>query len=520
MKSWRKSFWVYATIIVAAAGFLLEMALDGVVIKLMHEPLSRFYTKSYIFNSRRKASAELKKELTHTKLQVYLSDPRYKWMRDQVAEDLAHHPELSGPDVEVAFIRNNIPNNKLVRIRIKDNDIYVREPFDLFIKSWTKIDRGLVVLLNVLEDMCAKRLLPDVDFVLSLQDRPEKTASSGELTYPIFAFSKNVEDSYEKGLILFPDYENIIIGRKGVPDLYKDHGDVEGFDTKKAQILFRGGDSDVTRFRHRLVEYAKDKDFVDAEIITHNQNRDKSMSVPQQVSYKYNISADGVTATWTRVVWLLATDTLLLKHKSPRLQWFYGAIKPGVHYVEVGDNLDELRGVFDHLEQNPEEAKTIVKNGRAFYHDHLNMHAIYGYIYVLLNAYHHKQKASGGEIKLDKNDKHYGLWKRGALMTQPRMIYKILTQEEWAEFQRTGLFAGSELDRKDGFLHMSYKDQIARTHKKFFAEREGVLLIHVDPEKLDRGSLKPEANKPGGDVYPHIYGKIPLVAVTKTEKLG
>jgi uncharacterized protein (DUF952 family) len=99
-------------------------------------------------------------------------------------------------------------------------------------------------------------------------------------------------------------------------------------------------------------------------------------------------------------------------------------------------------------------------------------------------------------------------------------IYKILTPEQWTGFQDASLFEGNPDDKNDGYIHMSYHSQIARTHKKFFDGRDDVLLAHVDPAMLDPGTLRPEANRPGGSVYPHIYGTIPMTAVVETETLA
>lgn len=99
-------------------------------------------------------------------------------------------------------------------------------------------------------------------------------------------------------------------------------------------------------------------------------------------------------------------------------------------------------------------------------------------------------------------------------------IYKILTSEQWTTFQETGVFEGNPLDLNDGYLHMSYQHQIHGTLEKFFGgAKDDLQLVHVNPALLDSGTLQPEANRPGGSVYPHIYGKIPLAAVIKTETL-
>jgi uncharacterized protein (DUF952 family) len=96
-------------------------------------------------------------------------------------------------------------------------------------------------------------------------------------------------------------------------------------------------------------------------------------------------------------------------------------------------------------------------------------------------------------------------------------IYKILTNNEWCEFQHSGMFTGNPLDLQDGYIHMSYSEQVQKTYQKFFQNKiDNVVVVHVNALLLNPNELRPEANKPGGDIYPHIYGTIPLSAVLKT----
>jgi uncharacterized protein (DUF952 family) len=44
-----------------------------------------------------------------------------------------------------------------------------------------------------------------------------------------------------------------------------------------------------------------------------------------------------------------------------------------------------------------------------------------------------------------------------------RAIYKICGSAEWAEAHRIGKFVGSDVDRLDGFIHFSTRDQVAET---------------------------------------------------------
>ena len=105
--------------------------------------------------------------------------------------------------------------------------------------------------------------------------------------------------------------------------------------------------------------------------------------------------------------------------------------------------------------------------------------------------------------------------------TTPATIYKILTIEEWTEFQNSGMFRGNPLDVQDGYIHMSYHEQVHKTVEKFFSGRESeIRLVHIDTTLLLDNELRPEQNKPGGDIYPHIYGTIPIKAVIRTTNVS
>ena len=97
------------------------------------------------------------------------------------------------------------------------------------------------------------------------------------------------------------------------------------------------------------------------------------------------------------------------------------------------------------------------------------------------------------------------------------VIYKILTPAEWEAFQQSGNFAGSDLDKKDNFIHAAFNDQYPRLIEKFFKDVRPIVLVKIDATKLEKGILKVEANKPGGEKYPHIYGTIPYSAVISSE---
>jgi len=79
------------------------------------------------------------------------------------------------------------------------------------------------------------------------------------------------------------------------------------------------------------------------------------------------------------------------------------------------------------------------------------------------------------------------------------------------------VFAGSDVDRQDGFIHFSTAAQVVETARKHFAGQHNLLLVSVDAERLGN-RLKWEPSR-GGALFPHLYGDLDLAAVTRVETL-
>jgi uncharacterized protein (DUF952 family) len=93
----------------------------------------------------------------------------------------------------------------------------------------------------------------------------------------------------------------------------------------------------------------------------------------------------------------------------------------------------------------------------------------------------------------------------------PKVLYKICETLVWREAQRAGAFHGAAVDTRDGFIHLSTAVQVRETAAKHFAGAADLLLVAVDADALD-GALKWEVSR-GGDLFPHLYGALPLAAV-------
>ena len=94
------------------------------------------------------------------------------------------------------------------------------------------------------------------------------------------------------------------------------------------------------------------------------------------------------------------------------------------------------------------------------------------------------------------------------------LAYKILTADQWAQFQSESVFTGAPVDLADGYIHMSTTDQFDETLAKHFAGQSGLVIATIDLTHLG-DALKWEVSR-GGALFPHYYGALPMTAVVET----
>jgi len=96
------------------------------------------------------------------------------------------------------------------------------------------------------------------------------------------------------------------------------------------------------------------------------------------------------------------------------------------------------------------------------------------------------------------------------------LIYKIVSAAAWLDAEREGVFRGSHVDERDGFIHFSAADQVAETASRHFAGQDDLRLVSVDPDGLD---VRWEPSR-GGALFPHLYGPLLLTAVRSVDLLA
>jgi uncharacterized protein (DUF952 family) len=90
-------------------------------------------------------------------------------------------------------------------------------------------------------------------------------------------------------------------------------------------------------------------------------------------------------------------------------------------------------------------------------------------------------------------------------------MFHITSREEWDAAVPAGEYLPSAF-ADEGFIHCSYGRQVEATAARHFAGRTGLVLLEINREAL-RVRVVDENLNGGGEVYPHIYGPLPVSAV-------
>ena len=98
----------------------------------------------------------------------------------------------------------------------------------------------------------------------------------------------------------------------------------------------------------------------------------------------------------------------------------------------------------------------------------------------------------------------------------PATAFKILTADQWAQFEAEGVFHGAPVDLADGYIHLSASDQLQGTLDKHFAGQAGLVIAEVDLTALGQ-AIRWEVSR-GGALFPHCYAPLPLSAVLRVER--
>jgi glutathione S-transferase len=113
-------------------------------------------------------------------------------------------------------------------------------------------------------------------------------------------------------------------------------------------------------------------------------------------------------------------------------------------------------------------------------------------------------------------------WGQRQPWRSPHWLYHLALADEWRQARTNGVYARSTRGlglEQVGFIHASYAHQLAATYARFYGDAGPVVLLTIDPGRLEQAGVAVRA-EPGGstpeagaELFPHLYGPLPLTAV-------
>jgi uncharacterized protein (DUF952 family) len=98
-----------------------------------------------------------------------------------------------------------------------------------------------------------------------------------------------------------------------------------------------------------------------------------------------------------------------------------------------------------------------------------------------------------------------------------KRIYHIALLSDIERAGRVGEYIPPTFE-SDGFIHCSYGNQVKAVADAFFRGHEDLALVEIDPASVVSRIV--DENLVGGkELYPHIYGSLPMSAVTSLREL-
>ena len=82
------------------------------------------------------------------------------------------------------------------------------------------------------------------------------------------------------------------------------------------------------------------------------------------------------------------------------------------------------------------------------------------------------------------------------------MVFRILTQEQWSTCKE--VLPLSEIDIRDGYIHMSTQEELIKTANLYFLQEE-VLVILAFEAQIFGAQLKMEFVSSRNAYFPHLY---------------
>jgi uncharacterized protein (DUF952 family) len=95
-------------------------------------------------------------------------------------------------------------------------------------------------------------------------------------------------------------------------------------------------------------------------------------------------------------------------------------------------------------------------------------------------------------------------------------LFHIAEHDRWAA--ATDVYVPEAYER-DGFVHLSSHDQVERTARTWYAGRDDVVLLVIDPDALGDAVRWEPGSLGESKLFPHCYGPLPVASVVEIRPL-
>jgi glutathione S-transferase len=101
-------------------------------------------------------------------------------------------------------------------------------------------------------------------------------------------------------------------------------------------------------------------------------------------------------------------------------------------------------------------------------------------------------------------------------------LFHIALPDEWEAAKAGGSYDRSTRGRslaEEGFIHCSYRHQVEATANRFYADVAELVVLTLDGDRIGSPIVE-EAAVEAGELFPHVYGPIPVEAVVAATPLA
>ena len=88
----------------------------------------------------------------------------------------------------------------------------------------------------------------------------------------------------------------------------------------------------------------------------------------------------------------MLSNSVLVKQDTSKIEWFYAAMQPYVHYVPVNEKLSNIFAQLEWMKAHDSELQKISMNAHNFVHNNLLPEHIEEQFVLILNEYHKIQR--------------------------------------------------------------------------------------------------------------------------------